>query len=52
MESDSLNELDIINRTRGEVMTRKDVTGENLFLVWGTLRLQCLYLNFCAAAMA
>lgn len=28
-------ELDIINRMRGEVMAKKDLTGENLFLVWG-----------------
>ena len=29
------NELDIITRTRGEVMSRGDLTGENLFLAWG-----------------
>ena len=28
-------ELDIITRMRGEVMGRKDLTGENLFLAWG-----------------
>ena len=28
-------ELDIITRMRGEVMSRKDITGENLFLAWG-----------------
>lgn len=28
------NELDIITRMRGEVMSRKDLTGENLFLAW------------------
>lgn len=28
-------ELDIINRMRGEVMAKKDLTGENLFMVWG-----------------
>lgn len=28
-------ELDIITRVRGEVMSRKDLTGENLFLAWG-----------------
>jgi len=28
-------ELDIITRMRGEVMSRQDLTGENLFLAWG-----------------
>ena len=28
-------ELDIITRVRGEVMSRKEPTGENLFLAWG-----------------
>ena len=28
-------ELDIITRMRGEVMSRQDVTGENFFLAWG-----------------
>ena len=28
-------ELDIITRVRGEVMSRKELTGENLFLAWG-----------------
>jgi len=28
-------ELSIINRTRAEVMGQKELTGENLFLVWG-----------------
>ncbi|MBQ6965600.1 MAG: hypothetical protein IJP82_07940 [Bacteroidaceae bacterium] len=28
-------ELDIITRMRGEVMNRKELTGENLFLAWG-----------------
>ena len=28
-------ELDIITRIRGEVASRKDITGENLFLAWG-----------------
>lgn len=31
----TLQELDIITRMRGEVMNRKEVTGENLFLAWG-----------------
>ena len=29
------DELDIIARTRSEVMSRKEITGENLFLAWG-----------------
>ena len=29
------NELDVIRNMRAEVMSRKDITGENLFLVWG-----------------
>jgi len=29
------NELDIITRIRGEVMSRKEPTGVNLFLAWG-----------------
>ena len=28
-------ELDIITRMRGEVMSRSELTGENLFLAWG-----------------
>lgn len=31
----TINELDIITRTRAEVMGRKEETGENLFLAWG-----------------
>ena len=31
----TVEELDIITRMRGEVMSRQDVTGENLFLAWG-----------------
>ena len=48
MESDSFNELDIINRTRGEVMTRRDITGENLFLAWGYPTVAVLILEFFA----
>ena len=29
------DELEIINRIRGEVMSSKELTGENLFLCWG-----------------
>ena len=28
-------ELDIITRMRSEVMSNKELTGENLFLAWG-----------------
>ena len=28
-------ELDMIARMRNEVMSRKELTGENLFLAWG-----------------
>lgn len=31
----TIEELDIISRMRGEVMSKKDLTGENLFLAWG-----------------
>ena len=41
-------ELDIITRMRGEVMTRKDVTGENLFLAWGYPTAIVLLLEFMA----
>ena len=42
------DELDIITRMRGEVMTRKDVTGENLFLAWGYPTAIVLLLEFMA----
>lgn len=42
------NELDIINRIRGEVMSRKDLTGENLFLAWGYPTAIVLLLEFAA----
>ena len=45
---DSTNELDIITRMRGEVSSRKDVTGENLFLVWGYPTTIVLLLEFAA----
>jgi hypothetical protein len=32
---DYQSELDLITRIRGEVMSRKEPTGENLFLAWG-----------------
>lgn len=41
-------ELDIITRMRGEVMSRKDLTGENLFLAWGYPTALVLLLEFAA----
>ena len=41
-------ELDIISRIRGEVMNRKDLTGENLFLAWGYPTVFVLLLEFVA----
>ena len=42
------NELDIITRTRASVMSNKDLTGENLFLVWGYPTAVVLLLEFVA----
>lgn len=42
------NELDIITRMRGEVMSRKELTGENLFLAWGYPTSIVLLLEFAA----
>lgn len=42
------NELDIITRTRAEVMSRKEPTGENLFLVWGYPTAIFLLVEFAA----
>lgn len=44
----TITELDIITRTRGEVESRKDVTGENLFLAWGYPTVIVLLLEFVA----
>ena len=41
-------ELDIITRVRGEVMSRKDLTGENLFLAWGYPTAIVLLVEFAA----
>ena len=41
-------ELDIITRIRGEVMDRKELTGENLFLAWGYPTVIVLLLEFAA----
>ena len=42
------DELDIITRMRGEMMNRKDLTGENLFLAWGYPTAIVLLLEFAA----
>jgi hypothetical protein len=41
-------ELDIITRMRGEVMSRKELTGENLFLAWGYPTVLVLLVEFAA----
>ena len=41
-------ELDIITRIRGEVMSHKELTGENLFLAWGYPTVIVLLLEFAA----
>lgn len=41
-------ELDIITQVRGEVMSRKELTGENLFLAWGYPTAIVLLLEFVA----
>ena len=46
----TIEELDIITRMRGDVMSRQDVTGENLFLAWGYPTVIVL-LAECAALM-
>ena len=42
------NELDIITSIRGEVLNRKELTGENLFLAWGYPTAIVLLLEFVA----
>ena len=42
------DELDIIARTRSEVIGKKDLTGENLFLAWGYPTAIVLLLEFAA----
>lgn len=44
-------ELDIITQVRGEVMSRKELTGENLFLAWGYPTALVLLLEFVALLM-
>ncbi len=46
MSLDTEYELDIITRMRGEVMSRKELTGENLFLAWGYPTAIVLLLEF------
>ena len=41
-------ELDIITRMRGEMMSRNDLTGENLFLAWGYPTAIVLFAEFLA----
>ena len=41
-------ELDIITRTRGEVMSRQELTGDNLFLAWGYPTAFFLLVEFAA----
>ena len=45
---DTNQELDIINRIRGEVYSRKEHTGVNLFLVWGYPTIVVFLLEFAA----
>jgi len=42
------NDLDIITRVRAEVMSRKELTGENLFLAWGYPTVLVLLAEFAA----
>ncbi len=44
--TEELEELDIITQMRGEVMSRKDITGDNLFLAWGYPTVLVLLLEF------
>ncbi len=42
------DELDIITQMRGEVMSRRELTGENLFLAWGYPTAIILFIEFLA----
>lgn len=44
----TIDELDIITRMRSEVVSRKELTGENLFLAWGYPTAVVLFLEFVA----
>lgn len=46
-----MNELDIIARTRSDVMNKKVPSGENLFLSWGYPTTVVLIMEFVAAMM-
>ena len=48
MEFDTEQELDIIAHTRSEVLNRKELTGENLFLAWGYPAAFFLLVQFAA----
>ena len=48
MKSVTEQTLDIITRTRGEVLGHKELTGENLFMVWGYPTAVFLLLEFAA----
>lgn len=45
---DNQRELEIISQIRGEVMSQKELTGENLFLAWGYPTAIVLFLEFLA----
>ena len=42
------DELDLITRMRSEVVSRKELTGENLFLAWGYPTAVVLFMEFVA----
>lgn len=46
--STAAQELDIIKRMRSEVMSRRELTGENLFLAWGYPTVIVLLAEFAA----
>ena len=46
--STTRQELDIIRSTRAQVMSRRELTGENLFLAWGYPTAIVLFLEFLA----
>ena len=48
MKSITENEVDIIARTRSEVLGHKELTGENLFLAWGYPTAIVLLMEFAA----
>ncbi len=48
----NVNELDIIARTRIEVMSNREPTGENLFLAWGYPTAIFLFVEFLALKLA